>query len=376
MQQKKDKSEEAKEVARVEAVRPSPDGLDSGTRLTRSLRMQAAAAAMGLPPPADPSSSRSSSSSSSRPTPAAPPPKPTDPYANYTTAASLGYRDEVAERAAAEAEQRQNEGVIGAWQKVVKPRAPPAPAPVGAAGAAGAAEKGKARARDAEGFAGQAVLRPELAGGVKREDGDAAAAGDDGERKPALRDQDGYSGARPTVSADADDRDDHALPAVEAATKRGFLREKSAADLYDDDDSDDPLAALGPIKLKKRRLTVKEQQAEEEQRLAREREVKEVWRAREERKGKRSKWEAVDPTQEETDTFDPFADAAAAADADPSAGDPSAETAGLASEGKDAAAGKADEATAEEEPKPQPSSSLFKKRKRPGAAGGLKGSNK
>lgn len=332
--------------------------------------MQAAAAAMGLPPPADPSSSRSSSSSS-KPNPA-PAPKPTDPYANYTTAASLGYRDEAAERAAAEAEQRQNEGVIGAWQKVVKPRAPPAPAPA-PVGAAGTAEKGKARARDAEGFAGQAVLRPELAGGVKREDGDAAAAGDDGERKPALRDQDGYSGARPTVSADADDRDDHALPAVEAATKRGFLREKSAADLYDDDDSDDPLAALGPIKLKKRRLTVKEQQAEEEQRRAREREVKEVWRAREERKGKRSKWEAVDPTEEETGAFDPFADAGAA---DASAGDPSAEAAGSNPEASDAAAGKADEATAEEESKPQPSSSLFKKRKRPGAAGGLKGSNK
>ncbi|KAH7921402.1 hypothetical protein BV22DRAFT_1114438 [Leucogyrophana mollusca] len=47
-----------------------------------------------------------------------PPPKPSNPYANYTTAASLGYTDPDAERLQAEAERRRMQGVAGDWQVV------------------------------------------------------------------------------------------------------------------------------------------------------------------------------------------------------------------------------------------------------------------
>ncbi|KAG2059131.1 hypothetical protein BDR06DRAFT_874908 [Suillus hirtellus] len=62
--------------------------------------------------------------SSSRGAPAAasapkkPPTKPSNPYANYSTAASLGYADPDAERAKAEANTRQTMGVAGEWQYV------------------------------------------------------------------------------------------------------------------------------------------------------------------------------------------------------------------------------------------------------------------
>ncbi|KAG1839279.1 hypothetical protein C8R48DRAFT_782129 [Suillus tomentosus] len=62
--------------------------------------------------------------SSSRGAPAAasapkkPPTKPSNPYANYSTAASLGYADPDAERAKAEADTRQTMGVAGEWQYV------------------------------------------------------------------------------------------------------------------------------------------------------------------------------------------------------------------------------------------------------------------
>ncbi|KAG1775427.1 hypothetical protein EV702DRAFT_973203 [Suillus placidus] len=61
--------------------------------------------------------------SSSRDAPAAapapkPPTKPSNPYANYSTAASLGYADPDAERAKAEADMRQTMGVAGEWQFV------------------------------------------------------------------------------------------------------------------------------------------------------------------------------------------------------------------------------------------------------------------
>lgn len=46
------------------------------------------------------------------------PARPSDAYANYSTAASLGYTDPDEERRKAEAEQRRNEGVIGAWEVV------------------------------------------------------------------------------------------------------------------------------------------------------------------------------------------------------------------------------------------------------------------
>lgn len=44
--------------------------------------------------------------------------KPSDPYANYSTAASLGHVDADAERKKVEAERRMKEGVLGAWEVV------------------------------------------------------------------------------------------------------------------------------------------------------------------------------------------------------------------------------------------------------------------
>ncbi|GAA5834775.1 hypothetical protein JCM9279_007104 [Rhodotorula babjevae] len=322
MTDKKDRAEEARELARVEA---------------------AAAAAMGLPPPDAPSSSSSSTkpkATASASTSSAAP----DPFANYSTAAQLGYRDEAAERAAEdaakrdeEAELRKSEGTIGQWQKVAKPvvRLPPAPAP--------AMGKGKGRAED--GFVGGALLgsaaaAAAAAGGIKREDADAKP---DLDVKPA-----------PLVGATEDAaEDDDADPAATTTKKRrAFLAEKSA---FPDDDgalsdgADGGLPALGPIKLKKRRLTVKEQAAEA---AAREAAVQEV-REREERRAARDKegarvgqWESVEVGAE-------------------------GEQAPLEFEAppvEEAQEGQAGAVAADEEAKPRAAPSGFKKRKMPGAA--------
>ncbi|KAI0762098.1 hypothetical protein BD413DRAFT_455420, partial [Trametes elegans] len=53
--------------------------------------------------------------------------KPTNPYANYTTAESLGYTDPDEERRKAEAERRQKEGVAGEWEVVEVAPAPSEP---------------------------------------------------------------------------------------------------------------------------------------------------------------------------------------------------------------------------------------------------------
>ena len=47
-----------------------------------------------------------------------PPPKPSNPFANYTTAASLGYTDPDAERFAVETERRRTQGIAGDWEVV------------------------------------------------------------------------------------------------------------------------------------------------------------------------------------------------------------------------------------------------------------------
>jgi WW domain-binding protein 4 len=52
--------------------------------------------------------------------------KPSSPWANYSTAESLGYADPDAERAKAEAERRMSQGVAGDWQ-LVEPTNPAAP---------------------------------------------------------------------------------------------------------------------------------------------------------------------------------------------------------------------------------------------------------
>ncbi|GLB37686.1 putative U1 zinc finger [Lyophyllum shimeji] len=55
--------------------------------------------------------------------------KPSNPWANYSTAASLGYQDPDAERAAAEAERRRTQGLAGEWQVVATISPPTAPEP-------------------------------------------------------------------------------------------------------------------------------------------------------------------------------------------------------------------------------------------------------
>jgi len=59
-------------------------------------------------------------------TPRRPPPKPSNLYANYSTAASLGYSDPDAERFTAEMGRRRTEGVAGDWQVVTASPTTPA----------------------------------------------------------------------------------------------------------------------------------------------------------------------------------------------------------------------------------------------------------
>ncbi|KAF8629191.1 hypothetical protein AX17_005776 [Amanita inopinata Kibby_2008] len=104
---KKDLEEEKRELARVEQAAQAAFAQDVGAGHARPV---------------------SSSASVSAPAPRKPPPKPSNPYADYTTAASLGYTDPDVERAAAEAERRRTQGVAGEWQIVTSPP-PVAPAP-------------------------------------------------------------------------------------------------------------------------------------------------------------------------------------------------------------------------------------------------------
>lgn len=50
--------------------------------------------------------------------------KPSNPFANYSTAQSLGYVDPDAERIAAQLELRRSQGVAGEWQNITPPQAP------------------------------------------------------------------------------------------------------------------------------------------------------------------------------------------------------------------------------------------------------------
>lgn len=254
--------------------------------------------------------------------------------------------------------------MIGSWQKVVKKKPPPPPP-------TDSDVKVKRRAAEeweGQGFAGQTVLRPELAGAVKREPG-GGGEDDQVERKPeallaqtAADDKPRNVPRSSTASGDVndDDDDERNLSVVEAAKKRGFLSEKSAVS-YDDDD-DDPLAKIGPIKLKKRRLTVKEQQAEEEARLAKQREVEEILKAREESRGGGNRgWAQLDRSALEAEEaeFDPLAGLEMPTEAadEPELGP---------GDGEDGDEKKAPLAAPVGE-KPEPAGGLFKKRKRPGA---------
>ncbi|KAG2078961.1 hypothetical protein BDR04DRAFT_1146645 [Suillus decipiens] len=95
----KDRDEEKREMERISKVAAAAYAQDVGAGL----------GGVG-------SSSRSAPAAA--PAPKKPQTKPSNPYANYSTAASLGYADPDAERAKAEANMRQTMGVAGEWQFV------------------------------------------------------------------------------------------------------------------------------------------------------------------------------------------------------------------------------------------------------------------
>ncbi|KAH9892788.1 hypothetical protein C8Q73DRAFT_699464 [Cubamyces lactineus] len=97
---KQDLEEEKREMARVEKAAQAAYAQDVGA---------------GLVKPGS-SSTAAGPSTSSGPKTAAP--KPSDPYANYTTAEFLGFKDPDEERRKAEAARRLQEGVAGEWEVV------------------------------------------------------------------------------------------------------------------------------------------------------------------------------------------------------------------------------------------------------------------
>ncbi|RDX47962.1 hypothetical protein OH76DRAFT_1326598, partial [Lentinus brumalis] len=106
---KTDLEEEKREMARIEKAPGAAYAQDVASGLTKP----------GSSSTAGPSSSAAAAG------PKVAPPKPSNPYANYTTAESLGYTDPDLERAKAEAERRRVEGIVGEWQVVDVIPAPP-----------------------------------------------------------------------------------------------------------------------------------------------------------------------------------------------------------------------------------------------------------
>ncbi|KAL8287078.1 hypothetical protein RQP46_004084 [Phenoliferia psychrophenolica] len=190
----RDKAEEEREIARIDA---------------------AANAAMQ----ADGFASTSAAAPRHR---AAPVPSSSDPYANYSTAESLGFVDHEADNAAiAELEVRKSEGRIGEWQRVAKP----APLP--------------------------RVPKPASTAAKVEDDAEAPVAEDGEEEAPVVR--------------------------------RGYLTEKTRS--LDDDDLFDPSKVQ--FKLKRKRLTLKEEEDIKEEALEKARIKKEEER-RERRERKKA----------------------------------------------------------------------------------------
>lgn len=100
-QRKKDQEDEAREMKHVEAAAARAYALDVGAG-------RGGVGGSTLPVPKATASA---------------PKKPSNPYANYTTAESLGYSDPDAERIKAEIERKQTQGVAGDWE--ILPVAPP-----------------------------------------------------------------------------------------------------------------------------------------------------------------------------------------------------------------------------------------------------------
>ncbi|KIJ23292.1 hypothetical protein M422DRAFT_77239 [Sphaerobolus stellatus SS14] len=102
IKKKQDTDEEAREMKRVDQAAQAAYARDIG-------------AGLGSP---GASSSTAAASPAAKPKP---PPKSSDPYVNYTTAASLGIVDPDIERMIQEAEVRKSEGRAGDWVPVANP---------------------------------------------------------------------------------------------------------------------------------------------------------------------------------------------------------------------------------------------------------------
>lgn len=109
--QKKDSEEEKREMARVEQV-----CVDQLITTDGSMFSKAANAAFAQDVSAGLAKPGSGPVASTSKAPRKPAPKPSNPFANYSTAESLGYTDPDAERITAELEIRRSQGVAGEWQ--------------------------------------------------------------------------------------------------------------------------------------------------------------------------------------------------------------------------------------------------------------------
>lgn len=108
VKKKNDSEEEKREMKRVELAAQAAYARDVGAGLVSGSSSSMA----GTPAPAP------------SPKPRVPPPKLSDPYTNYTTAASLGISDPDVDRLIEEANVRKSEGRAGDWVSVVPPPPP------------------------------------------------------------------------------------------------------------------------------------------------------------------------------------------------------------------------------------------------------------
>ncbi|KAJ3984724.1 hypothetical protein F5890DRAFT_1410940 [Lentinula detonsa] len=109
---KKDSEDEKREMARVELAAQAAYSQDIGAGRTKA-------------------TSSSASASTSKKSTTKAPSKPSNPYTNYSTAASLGYIDPDVERAVAEAALHQSQGIAGEWQVVETASVPTSMTPEG-----------------------------------------------------------------------------------------------------------------------------------------------------------------------------------------------------------------------------------------------------
>jgi len=145
---KNDLEEEQREMARVEQAANAAFAKDVSAGLVKP--------------------GSSSTPGPSKPAPSKPATKPSSPWANYSTAESLGFTDPDAERLKAEAEQRQTQGIVGEWELLsVEQPAPPAvegPGPIPADPGAAAGIKREAEAPVDEEDSRQFKLRKKKVG--------------------------------------------------------------------------------------------------------------------------------------------------------------------------------------------------------------------